>query len=532
MKTGRIFLVGLSGSGKSAAGPLLAGKLGWRFTDSDREIERQAGCSVQAIFARDGEARFRELEAGVLDRLSRESGVVVSTGGGAMTTLEGREAIGRGFSIWLNVSPSIAAARLAANPDTENRPLLGDNPEARLTILLLQRHFLYARADATLDVDDLDPAEIAAACVDALRSVEGLAATVVTANARYPVLVQEGLLARLGEIAASVGCKGRAYIVTDANVGPRFAPAATRSLEAAGIPASTFTFEAGEVAKTLATVERVYEWLIAARAERGDFLVCLGGGVVTDLGGFVAATYLRGVRFLQVPTSLLGMVDAAVGGKTGVDLPAAKNMAGVFAQPAAVVIDPDVLDSLPERELRSGWAEVLKHGLILDEHLLADLEAVAGDPQAMRSTELIGRSVAIKAAVVSEDERESDRRTLLNYGHTVGHAIEAVTGYAGYLHGEAVAIGMHAAGRISVSLGLLSSEGLERQQSILERCGLPSRAPGVPLEAVLDATLHDKKVRGGAINWVVLERLGHAVIRNDVPAIVVREALDAVLPPV
>jgi 3-dehydroquinate synthase len=350
-----------------------------------------------------------------------------------------------------------------------------------------------------------------------------------TPQASYPVIVAEGALEWLGAICRAQGLKGRAFVLTDVHVGPRFEARATDALSLEGYATAAFRVPAGEAEKNLATVSLVYDWLIEARAERTDFIVCLGGGVVTDLGGFAAATYLRGVSFVHVPTSLLGMVDASVGGKTGVDHPRAKNMIGAFAQPAAVVIDPLLLDSLPERQLRAGWAEVLKHGLILDERLFADLEQAAGDPLAMKSASLIARSVAIKAAVVSEDEREADRRSLLNYGHTIGHAIEAVTGYEAYLHGEAVAIGMHAAGIIAVEMGMLSAAELERQQRVIEACGLPARAPGVSATAVLDATLRDKKVSGGRIRWVLLERIGHAVLRSDVPQDVVRRAAEAVL---
>jgi 3-dehydroquinate synthetase len=222
------------------------------------------------------------------------------------------------------------------------------------------------------------------------------------------------------------------------------------------------------------------------------------------------------------------MVDAAVGGKTGVDHPRGKNMIGAFAQPAAVVIDPSVLAALPERQLRSGWAEVIKHGLILDESLVTRLEARAASPDAMLDRSLIARSVAIKAEVVSGDERETGRRALLNYGHTVGHALEAVTGYTSLLHGEAVAIGMRAAGIIALEMGMLSEADFARQQRLIRASGLPESAPGVDPGAAIEATRSDKKVRSGAINWVLLNRIGNAVTRNDVPDALVRQAVEAV----
>jgi 3-dehydroquinate synthetase len=225
------------------------------------------------------------------------------------------------------------------------------------------------------------------------------------------------------------------------------------------------------------------------------------------------------------------MADAAIGGKTGIDHPRGKNLIGAFAQPRAVVIDPLLLRTLPDRQLRNGWAELLKHGFILDEPLVRDLEAASVDGPPLTSADLIARSVAIKAAIVSEDERESGRRTLLNYGHTVGHAIEAVTGYRAYLHGEAVAIGMRAAGIIAAELGLLPPAELERQQALIRRFGLPEAAPGLDPRAVFDATLVDKKVRAGAIRWVLLERIGQAVVRQGVPDAVVHYAIETVTRP-
>jgi 3-dehydroquinate synthetase len=225
------------------------------------------------------------------------------------------------------------------------------------------------------------------------------------------------------------------------------------------------------------------------------------------------------------------MADAAIGGKTGVDHPRAKNMIGAFAQPRAVVIDPLVLESLPARHLRNGWAELIKHGLILDEQLFSDLEDASASGPPLMSAELIARSVAIKAHVVSDDEREAGRRTLLNYGHTVGHAIESVTGFSGYLHGEAVAIGMRVAATISRDLGLLGEDDYQRQQSLLRKFELPEAAPGLNVEAVLAATLSDKKVRDGSVRWVLLEGLGNAVTRDNVPDDVVRRAVESVLPP-
>jgi shikimate kinase / 3-dehydroquinate synthase len=546
----RIFLVGLSGSGKSTVAGLVARELGWRAVDVDRQVESTTGREISEIFSAEGEAAFRSIEADAMEMCLESENIVVATGGGAVTHERSRSVIAQGFSVWLASSPEVAARRLSADPATEERPLLqGEGLQPRLESLLQERLHLYQSANAAVDVDDLPPEAVAHEIVRLWfehRSAAGhssspesqipafepdgdVAAIVRTPTAAYPIVVANGALSRLGEICRGEGLKGRAFVIADSAVRPLYGEQVLGALSAAGYEPKVFDFQGGESEKHLGTVSTIYDWLVDARCERGDFVVCLGGGVVTDLGGFVAATFLRGVSFVHAPTSLLGMVDAAIGGKTGVDHPKGKNLVGAFAQPRAVVIDPNVLATLPSRELRAGWAEVVKHGLILDEALFDLLSEVAGDPAAMADPYLIGWSTHIKAIVVSEDEREADRRTLLNYGHTIGHAIEAVTGYSQYLHGEAVAIGMRAAGIISMEKGLLSPEEFDLQQSVLERCGLPVSAPNVSSDAVLEATLLDKKVTAGKVRWVLLDRIGHASIHADVDDSLVRHAVETVL---
>jgi 3-dehydroquinate synthase len=553
----RIFLIGLSGSGKSTTGRLLAERLGWGFIDTDREIEREAGATVAEIFAREGEAAFRQRELRALEAAAAHEPVVVATGGGAPTIPAARPILGTGFVVWLAVSPEVAARRILAAPNGSERPLLAGDPRARLEALLQARIDLYRAADAAVDCDELTPEEqaeeierlwhewerdpappgqrfyspLARPREAANPAIPEPAAIVTTPGGTYPVLVGEGALDALGAIARDTGLEGRPFIITDTAVGPLFAERAAAALRQAGYEAAIHAIPAGEQHKNLETLAAVYDFLLASRIERTDFIVTLGGGVVTDLGGFAAATILRGVPFIHAPTSLLAMADAAIGGKTGIDHPRGKNLIGAFAQPRAVVIDPLLLRTLPPRQLRNGWAELLKHGFILDEALVRDLEAASIDGPPLMSADLIARSVAIKAAVVSEDERESGRRTLLNYGHTIGHAIEAVTNYETYLHGEAVAIGMRAAGIISTNLGLLPQAEFERQQQLIRRFGLPESAPGLDPRAVYDATLVDKKVRGGSIRWVLLEHIGQAVVRQGVPEALVHHAIETVTRP-
>ncbi|MFN0093388.1 MAG: 3-dehydroquinate synthase [Dehalococcoidia bacterium] len=548
----RIFLIGLSGSGKSTAGRIVAERLGWRFFDSDRLIEERAGRSIPDIFEQAGEPAFRAIEADVLAEMARERHVVIATGGGAPTDARSREAIASGLVVWLDVTPEQAARRLRV-PGNEDRPLLRapdgrqlshDELVSKLGGMREARTPAYERSDHVVAVDYYSAERVADRVAELASSaghpstgprrfdrpsgpVEAVVETRATSQ-RYTISVESGNLGRVGAVCRALGLQGRAFLVTDSGVGPKYGAAAAASLADAGYPVATHTFVAGEEHKDLATVAEVYRWLLEHRVERSDFLVCLGGGVVTDLGGFAAATVLRGVDFVHVPTTLLAMVDAAVGGKTGVDHPQGKNMVGAFAQPRAVVIDPDVLRTLPHRLRVEGLAELLKHGLILDAGLWRDLEAIAGDVDAACASSFIGRSVAIKAAVVSEDEREADLRALLNYGHTVGHAIEKVSGYGTYLHGEAVAIGMRVAGMLSVGMGLLTAAEFELQQRVLTAYGLPDRAPGLDPAAIIEATRSDKKVRAGSVRWVLLEGIGKATLRSDVPQALVQEAVESV----
>ena len=290
-----------------------------------------------------------------------------------------------------------------------------------------------------------------------------------------------------------------------------------------------FLIPPGEQSKTLETAEHIYSWLAGRKAERSDLVLAVGGGVVGDLAGFVAATYLRGMPFAQVPTSLLAMMDASIGGKVAVDLPHGKNLVGAFYQPKFVLADVQALQSLPQRELASGWAEAIKHGLILDPELLAIFEELREPILALEqdvATDVIRRSVAIKADVVSQDEKETlGIRMLLNYGHTIGHAIETATGYGRFLHGEAVSVGMMGAARIGNAMGMMSTDEVERQRTLLEGFGLPLSSPGVDTAAMSEALYSDKKVVGGALRWVLLDRIGKASVRNDVPAELVEETL-------
>lgn len=347
----------------------------------------------------------------------------------------------------------------------------------------------------------------------------------------YPIQLGNGILDQLPGLIRETGIRGTIGIVTDSNVGPRYADRVREALEAAGHTVAIHTMPAGEPNKRLATVEAICGTFLAEGLDRTSLLLALGGGVVGDVAGYVAASFMRGIPFIQIPTTIVAQVDSSVGGKTGVNHPLGKNTIGAFHQPLAVLIDMELLQSLPDRELRAGLAEAIKHGIIADEALFSFMESRVTDILAMDREALavpILRSCEIKAAVVAEDEKEHGARANLNYGHTFGHAIEAVTRYETFLHGEAIALGMVAAGALSHTLGLVDTAFVTRQRALFEAYGLPVSWPELPADAVMAAMQKDKKVRAGTLKFIVADRIGHVVHRTDITEAQVRAALAAI----
>jgi len=348
----------------------------------------------------------------------------------------------------------------------------------------------------------------------------------------YSILIGNGLLSGLGGGCDKLQLGRRCAIISDRNVAPRFGKAAAQSLAKAGFEPLSITVRAGEAAKALDTVQSCYNQRAKHRLERKSFIVALSGGVVGDLAGFVAATYLRGIAFVQVPTTLLAQVDSSVGGKVGVNLKQGKNLVGAFHQPRLVLCDLDTLRTLPEREYRAGMAEVIKYGLIYDASLFEELErALPGLLRRDAATllEVVARCCEIKAEIVSKDETESGLRSILNFGHTVGHAIEAISGYGKYLHGEAIAIGQVAAAKLSAALLGLPSEQVTRIEGLFSKANLPTRIRLTSAQKTrLVASMQlDKKVSAGEITFVLATRIGQAVWGQKVP----RKFLDGVLAP-
>lgn len=338
----------------------------------------------------------------------------------------------------------------------------------------------------------------------------------------YDIDIAPGNLSQLGDQMAKLNLGQKVLLVSNPEIFDYYGDICLKSLEKAGFEVFTHLIPAGETYKHLGSIEKVYDTALTHHLERSSTFVALGGGVIGDMTGFAAATWLRGVNFVQVPTSLLAMVDASVGGKTGVNHPKGKNLIGAFYQPKLVLIDPNVLKTLPEREFRAGMAEVIKYGIIWDKNLFEQLSAAANlssmttiAPQLLET--IITRSCQAKADVVSQDEKESGLRAILNYGHTIGHAVESLTNYEQLVHGEAVAIGMIAAGKIAVAMGLWNKEELQLQQELISKTGLPTVIPPqVTIKDILETVKSDKKVKAGKVRFILPTKIGQVIITDQV----------------
>ena len=522
-----IVLVGLMGAGKTSIGRRLAVQLGLPFRDADAEIELAAGCTIPEIFARYGEPAFRDGERRVIQRLLGGEPMVLAYGGGAFMDPATRAATRRGaVSVWLRCSVATLVRRVAGR---DNRPLLADGDrEATLRRLTEIRNPVYAEADVVVDCGDESPDVTTGQVLDALAAWNPpRRLPVVLSQSSYDVAIGDGLLARAGALLAPVLPQKRVVVVTDKAVAALHLDTLMAGLTATGFAASSVVIPGGEAGKNLETWQSIVNELLAARVERRTAVIALGGGVVGDLAGFAAATTLRGLPFVQIPTTLLSQVDSSVGGKTGVNTAFGKNLVGAFYQPKMVLADTGVLATLPPRELRAGYAEIAKAGLIGDAGFFAWCEAhgsavVRGDREAQ--AEAILRACAFKAGVVGDDEREekpNDGRALLNLGHTFGHALEADYGYdGGLLHGEGVAVGLGLAFKLSARLGHCSAADAERVVAHVASVGMAADLRMLNRRFSADALIghmrRDKKVRDGALHFVLARGIGQAFTSSDV----------------
>jgi shikimate kinase/3-dehydroquinate synthase len=495
-----IFLSGPSGVGKSTIGARLADNLNLPFVDLDGEIERAAGQSIPDIMRGQGERIFRDLETDALKSAVSGPEAVVALGGGALLREKNRAmAELHGQVILLEADLSTLVKRLAQ--DKSERPLLSGELESKLTGLLERRKKHYdsfpLRLDATLKLEKV-----------VWEIQKRLGRYYLRGMGRgYDVVVREGGIDRLGEMLKIRNLGGSMLVISDTNIAPLYGERVLKSLQAAGYSASQFVIPAGEIHKNLETVTSLWRGALDAGLDRQSTVVALGGGVVGDMAGFAAATFMRGCNWVAVPTTLLAMVDASMGGKTGFDLPEGKNLVGAFHPPRMVLADPKVLSTLPERELRAGLAEVVKHGVIADAELF-ELCAKGWDVVSACLPEIVRRGMAVKVKIIEKDPYEKGTRATLNLGHTIGHAVELVSGF-GLLHGEAVAIGMVAEARLAERL-MVAGDGLsETLASILSALGLPVEIPEYLARAdLIHAMRVDKKKAAGVVRFALPVKIG------------------------
>lgn len=524
-------LVGFMGSGKTEVGRRLAAKTKRKLVDVDSVLESE-GTSIAEIFAAEGERGFRRREKRIIERVSRAHNAVIATGGGAVLDPDNVRALKRsGVVVYLKTG----VEELVRRVEGTDRPLLrpAEGPptrgelKRRVGTLLSERAPLYeGAADHVVRCDGRRPDEVAEEIARRLDKPERqerakVSRIRVPLSSPYTVFVGKGLLGRVRELVKLPSGTEKVCLVSHPRIRRLWGKTLERSFRGSGVSATWWTFPEGEERKTLETSARLLRALARAEVHRGDVVVALGGGVVGDLAGFAASAYARGIAFVQVPTTLLAMVDAAIGGKTGVNLPQGKNLVGTFHQPLGVIADVDVLTTLPERELRGGLAEVVKYAFIADPPL-ADLVVRESEDILGRRSDLealVARCARIKAGIVAADEREAGVRAVLNYGHTLGHAIEALS-VSGRLrgttqkihHGEAISIGMVYAAAVSVLAGKAQEDLVAEHRRVLSAVGLPTTIEGIGWTEVRERMGMDKKYARG-LRLVLLEGSGRPVVR-------------------
>ncbi|MGC4106493.1 MAG: 3-dehydroquinate synthase [Thermomicrobiales bacterium] len=547
--TRRIVLVGPSGTGKSSTARMVAETLGWDIHDTDDQIEAHDGRTIPEIFAADGEPAFRAIEHQLLAQSLRHDSVVIATGGGAPANEEiwAGDLLGHPdtLTVHLDAPAEVLVERLrrqaALDGAKAERPLLRGDAVGTLSAHREGRRRFYERAVVGLDVNGRTLSGVAADIAELARLGAGTPSHLELTSTSAPstIAVGPGIRRQTGAIVAAQWPKTRRlWLCVDERVDAVYGEALLDELGLAGYDARIVTVPSGESSKSVAGLSLLWDALLEGGAERSDVLIAVGGGVVGDLAGFAAATVLRGIGLVQIPTTLLSMVDSSVGGKTGINHPTGKNLIGAFYQPRRVIVDTDLLATLPDREYRSGFGEIIKHGVIEGStpgggagELLGILERNADALLARRTPVLpwvVRRNIAIKAAVVEADEREANLRAILNFGHTIGHGIEA----AGYrmLHGEAISVGMVAALRLSQAAQGADPAAVARIDALIGRYGLPVSARVDP-ERVKTLMAQDKKKSGGKQLWVLLNGANQVEIVRDVPESAIDAALASVVAP-
>lgn len=550
-----VFLVGLMGSGKTTVGKALAKQLKKKFVDSDHEIEARTGVSISMIFEIEGEASFRQREAEVIADLTSRENIVLATGGGAILNEQSRRFLReRGTVIYLRAAISSILYRTRYD---KTRPLLRtSDPRKKLEELEAQREPLYKEvAHIIVDtgrpniqnlmqtilgqlpasvsqieqqISDFSNSNSAHPARELESQLASIQVDVELAERSYPIVIGANVLSDQCQLSKLI--QGKTVTVVSNNiVAPLYLHQLEKTLEKLGKAVKSIILPDGEEHKNWQSLMQIFDELLKEKSDRKTTLIALGGGVIGDMTGFAAASYMRGIPFVQIPTTLLAQVDSSVGGKTAINHPLGKNMIGAFYQPLSVIADISTLQTLPDRELSAGLAEVIKHGAIQDEEFFSWIELNIDalrkkDPKAL--IHAIKRSCEIKSNIVQQDEKEGGLRAILNFGHTFGHAIEAGLGYGKWLHGEAVGCGMVMAAELSLRMGHINYVTKVRIQKLVEAAGLPTVAPGFGRQRWLELMAVDKKNEDGAIKFILLKPLGNAYI-NAVPAEMLNATLDA-----
>lgn len=539
-----LVLCGFMGTGKTVVGRALASLLGRPFVDLDDEISARAGLSVREIFDHEGESGFRQREAQVVAEFAPAAGRVLATGGGALMDPDSRQALEDGGTlVLLTAEPEHVARRLQGDA---SRPLLADadQPVARIAELMSARADVYAGLDVVVSTDERTPLEAAVAVARAVDlPVAASTITVVGADGHAPLAARgldhsrvvsgAGVLSRLGDELLGRGVDGQVVLAMPPVVREHYGELLATSIRAAGLQVTVLDVPDGDEQKTFDHAVALVDRLAELGCDRSSCVVAAGGGVTGDLLGLVAALYMRGIALCMVPTTLLAMVDAHLGGKTAVNTPRAKNLAGAFHPPLLVLADPVTLESLPDGELANGLAEVVKTAIIGDADLFTALESAlvgpdglpGGRPDSALLERCVAACAAVKGGVVSRDPWELGERRVLNLGHTLGHALEAQRAL-GLSHGQAVSLGLVAAGRLAVNRGLMESALLDRTRALLAACGLPTRPPEVSASDLRARLRLDKKRRGDCLRFVLPRALADVVVVDDITEDEALKALD------
>ena len=511
-----IFLYGPPGSGKSFVGAQLANQMQCPFVDLDEKIENRVGTSVADFFREHTEAEFRQIEFETLQQACmQDAGAVIALGGGALLRADSQTlAEQTGQIVCLMGASDVLWAHIENEPG--KRPLLADDGRLQLETVLNNRAEHY-RQFPVIKVDGLNPNQI----TDAIQIQTGRFFVSGMGNG-YPVIVRIGSRNQIGEYLQALGLQGPVAVVTDQQVGKFYMDTIKDNLESSGFSTKGIVIPAGEQNKNMETVQVIWDQMLAAGLERGSTVLAVGGGVVTDMAGFAAATFLRGVSWVACPTSLLGMVDASLGGKTGVDLPQGKNLVGAFYPPKMVIVDPEMLATLPDVELKNGMAEVLKHGIISNTDIV-DLCLEMNWKEVVPS--MIPTIMVAKISVINADPYEKGSRATLNLGHTIGHAIELESGFQ-IRHGEAIGLGMLAESGIALKLGLCHTELPNIIFQALHNLGLPTKlSSSINTDRIINAMQNDKKKSGEKIKFALPRQIGTVGYGDQVYEQLVRDAI-------